>query len=94
MTTLGSSSGLATVVGFSESAFPPQFAGFKVFYGGTIKELGLVAEADAPTGMGGVLKFRKSGTTYALYLVETSDPHASPLRIRTTTGTKAIRVKT
>jgi hypothetical protein len=54
----------------------------------------MVAEADAPSGMGGVIKVRKGGVNYALYLVETTDPNASPVRARTTTGTKAIREKT
>ena len=44
--------------------------------------------------MGGVPKLRKGVTDYAVYLVETTDPNASPFRIRTTTGTKAIRKKT
>ena len=54
----------------------------------------LVAVADAPGGMGGVLKVDKNGTTYAVYLVETSDTDASSVRMRTSTGTKAIRLKT
>ena len=37
---------------------------------------------------------RKNGVTYAVYLVETTDPDASPIRVRTTTGIKAIRQKT
>jgi len=61
---------------------------------GQVVTLCLVAEADAPSGMGGVLKFRKNSTTYAIYLVATSDPNASPVRVRTTTGIKAIRLKT
>jgi hypothetical protein len=44
--------------------------------------------------MGGVIKIDKGGTLYAVYLVETSDPDATPVRVRTTTGTKAIRRKT
>lgn len=74
--------------------FPTQYSGFKVRKTGSTIELCLVAEADAATGMGGVPKIRKGGVTYALYLVETADGNASPVRIRTTTGTKAIRVKT
>lgn len=54
----------------------------------------LVAVADAPTGMGGVPRIDKNGTTYAIYLVETTDPNATPVRLQTTTGTKAIRIKT
>ena len=75
-------------------SFPTQFAGLRVYYGGAVRELCLVAEADAPTGMGGVIKIDKGGTLYAVYLVETIDPDATPVRVRTTTGTKAVRIKT
>lgn len=74
--------------------FPAQYDGLRVNVTSGIVSLCLVAEADAPSGMGGVVKFRKSGTTYAVYLVETTDPNASPVRVRTTTGVKAIRLKT
>jgi hypothetical protein len=74
--------------------FPTQFSGLQAFFQGAVKELCLVAEADAPASMGGVLKVRKGATTYAAYLVETTDPNASPVRVRTTTGTKAVRLKT
>jgi hypothetical protein len=69
-----------------------EFDGLKVFYSGVVVDLSLVAEADAPAGMGGVLKINKNGTIYAVYLVETTDPEASNVRIRTSTGTKAIKV--
>ncbi len=75
-------------------SFPTQFPGLRTYYGGAVRELCLVAIADAPTGMGGVIKIDKGGTLYAVYLVETSDPDATPVRVRTTTGTKAIRRKT
>lgn len=75
-------------------AFPQQFSGLKIQKTGSVIELCLVAEADAPLGMGGVVKLRKNATTYAAYLVETADQNASPVRIRTSTGTKAIRLKT
>lgn len=76
------------------SVFPTQYAGLRTFYGGTVKELCLVAESDAPTGMGGVLKVDKNGTIYAVYLVDTSDGNASSVRMQTSTGVKAIRLKT
>lgn len=76
------------------SGFPTQYAGLRVYYAGTVKELCLVAEADAPAGMGGVIKIVKGGTNYAVYLVETSDPDASSVRVRTSAGTKAMRLKT
>lgn len=73
--------------------FPTQYAGLRMF-SGTTKELCLVAEADAPTSMGGVVKIEKGGVPYAIYLVETNDPNSSVVRVRTTTGTKALRLKT
>lgn len=77
------------------STFPVQFDGLKVVDGSSATiDLCLVSEVDAPAGMGGVLKIRDSATTYAIYLVETTDPNASPVRVQTTTGTKAIRLKT
>lgn len=74
--------------------FPTQYSGFRTWYGGSMRELCLVAVADAPTGMGGVVKVRKAGTDYAVYLVETTDPDASSVRVETTTGTKSVRLKT
>lgn len=75
------------------STFPAQFSGLRTFYDGVIVELCLVAAADAPTGMGGRMLVDKSGTR-CVYLVETTDPQASKVRIRTSTGTKSIRLKT
>lgn len=74
--------------------FPTQYSGLRVYYGGAVRELCLVAAADANTGMGGAPMVRKGGVTYAVYLVETSDPDASLVRMRTSAGTKAIRLKT
>lgn len=75
-------------------AFPTQYAGLRTYYGGAVRELCLVAEADAPSGMGGVFKVRKGGVNYAVYIVETTDGNATPVRVRTSTGVKAIRLKT
>lgn len=72
-------------------AFPTQFAGLRYFLG-TVKELCLVALGDAPSG--DQVRIRKGGTDYALYLVDTTDPNASQVRIRTNDGTKAVRLKT
>lgn len=83
-----------TVLDGGGPAFPTQYSGFRIQTGGGMVELCLVAEADAPSGMGGVLKIKASGATRVVYLVETTDPNASALRIRTTTGTKSIRLKT
>lgn len=74
--------------------FPTQFFGVRVRKTASTIDLCLVAEADAPSGMGGVPKLNKNGTIYALYLVETGDANASPVRIQTSAGTKAIRLKT
>ena len=74
--------------------FPAQFAGLRYQGPAGMVELSLVAVADAPAGMGGVLKIRKGVTDFAVYLVETSDGNASAIRMRTSTGTKAIRKKT
>jgi hypothetical protein len=72
-------------------SFPAQFAGLRYFKG-TVKELCLVAVNDAPAG--DQWRIRKGGTTYAVYLVDTTDPNASDIRIRTGEGTKAARLKT
>lgn len=74
--------------------FPTQFAGLRVYYAGAVKDLCLVAVADAPTGMGAQMFINKNGTTYAVYLVETTDPDASSVRIQTSLGTKSVRLKT
>ena len=78
----------------ADSVFPTQYFGLKAYYQGAVQNLCLVAEADAPSSMGGVMKVNKNGTKYVVYLVETTDPNASPCYIRTSTGTKAIREKT
>lgn len=78
----------------SGGGFPTQYPGLRIWHSGAMMELCLVATADAPAGMGGQPRIHKNNTTYAIYLVETSDPNASPLRIRTSAGTKAIRRKT
>ncbi len=82
------------VVSSGGGGFPTQFDGLRTFYGGGVKELCLVAVADAPWGMGGQIFIDKNGTTFCVYLVETSDPNASSVRVQTTTGTKSIRLKT
>jgi hypothetical protein len=73
------------------ASFPTQYAGLK-FYKGSIQELCLVALVDAPAG--NQIRIRKGGTDYAVYLVDTTDPNASTVRVRTGAGTKAIRLKT
>lgn len=76
------------------AGFPTQYAGLRVFYSGSVHELCLVASADAPSGMGAAPHVDKVGTLYAVYLVDTTDTYASHVRIQTTTGVKAIRLKT
>jgi hypothetical protein len=84
--------GLATA-GFGIS-FPEQFFGLKTFYGGSIQDLSLVAVANSPTGLGGVLKINTPSGVKTIYLVETSDSSASSVQIKTLTGIKSIRKKT
>ena len=74
--------------------FPTQYPGLRIARGGAVMELCLVAAGDGATGMGGIPRIRKGGTTYDVYLVETGDANASLVRIGTTTGIKAIRKKT
>lgn len=73
----------------AEGSFPTQYAGLRTYYGGAVRSLCLVAVADAPTGDTPMV--RKGGVTYAVYVVDTTDPNASPVRIRTNDGTRAIR---
>jgi hypothetical protein len=72
-------------------SFPTQYAGLRYFKG-SVKELCLVDTADAPPG--DQWRVRKGSTTYAVYLVDTTDPNASEVRVRTGDGTKAARLKT
>jgi len=71
--------------------FPVQIAGLRYFLG-VMRELCLVALADAPPG--DQWRIRKNGIDYAVYLVDVSDPYASQVRIQTSAGLKAARLKT
>lgn len=73
------------------SSFPTQYSGLR-FFKGSVQELCLVALADAPAG--NQWRIRKNGTDYAVYLVDTTDPNASHVRIQTSGGVKAARLKT
>lgn len=77
--------------GGASTGFPTQYSGLR-YWDGAVVELCLVATADAPAG--NQWRIRKNGTTYAVYLVDTTDPDASNLRVRTSSGTKAARLKT
>ena len=79
---------LATVGGVS---FPTQYSGLRYFLG-TVRELCLVALGDAPAG--DQWRIRKNATDYAVYLVDTTDPNASQVRLQTSAGLKAARLKT
>ena|SRR3990167_5707145 len=97
LTTWNQTWGMSGATGWGATwggVFPSQFFGLKAYYQATVHDLCLVAEADAPGSMGGVLTVNKNGTLYAVYLVETTDPNASPCYLRTSSGTKAIREKT
>jgi len=72
--------------------FPTQYSGLRVRGVSATLDLCLVDTADAPSG--DTPRIQKGGVTYALYLVDTTDPLASPVRIGTGAGTKAVRLKT
>lgn len=65
-----------------------QYAGLRA-WSGSLVELCLVDRVNAPA-----LPIQKNGVDLGIYLVETSDPDASPVRISTSAGTKAVRLKT
>ena len=79
------------LVAEAPSGFPTQFSGLR-FFKGSVQELCLVATADAPAGA--QWRIDKNGTTYAVYLVDTTDPNASHVRVQTPAGVKAARLKT
>jgi len=78
---------MATIV----SSFPTQYFGLR-YYDGSVFNLCLVATADAPAG--DQIRINKNGTTYAVYIVDTNDPNASNVRVNTSAGIKALRLKT
>jgi len=90
---VASAAGVATGLGLS-AAFPTQIFGLKAYYNAAVHDLCLVNLADAPPGMGGVIRIDKNGTSYVVYLVEIGDLNATPIRVSTATGIKAVRVKT
>lgn len=75
-------------------AFPTQYLGLRYQGPAGVVDLCLVATADAPAGVGGQVRVRRTADTLAAYLVDVSDPDASPVRVRTGSGTYAIRRKT
>jgi hypothetical protein len=93
---VASAVGISTVLGYGENAlgFPIQYPGLRVYYGGSVKELCLVSEGDFPSSMGGALKLKKGASIFSVYLVETGDGNASLVRLKTTAGVKALRLKT
>lgn len=72
-------------------SFPTQYAGLR-FYNGSVGELALVDVADAPAGP--QWRVYKGAQAYAVYLVATTDPDASPIRVYTSAGVMAARNKT
>jgi len=58
------------------------------YHGLKVQGVGELALCDAGVNP---LRIRKGGVTYGIELVETSDPNASPIRIKTSAGIKAIR---
>lgn len=79
----------------SSTGFPTQFAGFRSIDNVTsVFDWSLVAVADAPPGVGQLRVRKQDGVTYVVYLVDGSDPDASPIPFDTIAGTKYIRRKT
>lgn len=72
--------------------FPTQYPGLRFYDNGSVQSLCLVAVADAPSG--DRLTIWKGGVPYAVYLVDTTDPNASTIRIQTESGVKALRLLT
>ncbi len=66
-------------------------AKFKIKGTAGIYYLHIVGLGDGQAGMGGIPRKRIDGVTYDILLVELADPLASPMRIRTTTATKAVK---
>jgi len=58
------------------------------YHGLKVQSVGELALCDVGTNP---LRVRKGGTTYGVELVDTSDPNASAVRIKTSSGIKAIR---
>lgn len=83
-----------TVAPGGGGSFPyTQFQGLRVYYGGAVRDLCLVAASD-PMPADAKLRIRKGGTDYAIYLVDTADSDASHVRVRSGGTTKAIRLYT
>jgi len=59
------------------------------YFDGAVQELALVTPSDLPAGDRFIVN--KNGTLYAAWLVDVSDPNASPVRIMTSEGLKAFR---
>ena len=75
----------------ASGSFPVQYSGLR-YWNGAVVEICLVATAAAPAGA--QWRIEKGGTTYAVYLVDTTDPNASGMRVQTPAGVKAARLKT
>lgn len=73
------------------SSFPTQYPGLRIWHSGAVVSLCVVATGDAPTGLGGQPRIYMDGVVRALYLVATSDPDASPVRMRVGGVTRAVR---
>jgi hypothetical protein len=85
---------LGAMVDFTASSLPAFVLGLRGQAASGTVDLAMVAEGDGQSGMGGVPKIVKGGAVYDLYLVETTDPDASPFRVQTSAGVKAIRLAT
>ena len=69
-----------------------EYAGLRVAYSGSTHQLAMVPVADAPTGLGGIIKITKGTEVYALWIVDTSDGDASHVRVQMPIGVKSVRL--
>ena len=64
----------------------------RIRIGSSTYALCLVPNGSGNPNMGGIPHVRRSGTTYYIYLVPTTNAFASPARMQTSGGTKAFRL--
>ncbi len=72
-----------SLYGYGDIEAPPAY-----YHGLKVQGVGELALCDVGSHP---LRVRKGGTTYGVELVETGDPNASKIRIKTSVGIKAIR---
>lgn len=78
-------------VGSEETPGPVCIQGVKIQTPSGPLDLCMCSTGEASTGVGGQLRIKASSGVYALDLVPTDDPAASPVRIKTSSGIYAVR---